>query len=220
MIAATAIKEFAYFTGLHRVVFYRYDYMFRPAELSLLVSCLTRTTGLPGPILEIGCAAGHTTVYLNKHLQDLKDHREYICIDTFRGFTQDDIAVEVDRGKDEKSYAYLFRSYRRAWFDKTMSNNGIAGVRSIQADVNTFDFSQCEQVSFCIIDVDLTRPVQRALEEVIPRMAPGGIIVVDDCTPNVKFDGALAAYIDSVQSHEYPIDIRYDKLGMIEIRQI
>jgi O-methyltransferase len=217
VFAATSVKSLAYHTGLHRLLFYRYDYMFRPAELSLLVSCLTQTNCLKGPILEIGCAAGHTTVYLNKHLDDLKDSRDYICIDTFAGFTEDDIAVEVNRGKDANEYASLFRSYRKEWFDTTMSNNHISRVTSIQADVNEFDFSEFKQISFCLIDVDLTRPVQRSLEEVLPRMAPGGIIVVDDGTPRVKFDGALAGYLDIVERHQFPIDIRLDKLGFIEI---
>ena len=54
MIGATALRSIAFHTGLHRLVFYRYDYMFRPRELSLLVTCVTKTHGLPGPILEIG----------------------------------------------------------------------------------------------------------------------------------------------------------------------
>lgn len=97
MHAANIIKSIAFRTGLHRMLFYRYDYMFRPRELALLVSSLTETHGQPGPILEIGCAAGHTTVYLNKHLDDLADLRDYVCLDTFAGFTDADIAVEVPR---------------------------------------------------------------------------------------------------------------------------
>jgi O-methyltransferase len=183
----------------------------------VLVSCLTQTNGLNGPIFEIGCAAGHTTVFLNKHLDDLADRRDYICIDTFAGFTDDDIALEVRRGKDSNRYTYLFRAYRKDWFDRTIANNEISRVTSIQADVNTFDFSPFDQISFCLIDVDLMRPVSRALEEVFPRMAPGGIIVVDDCTPDAKFDGALAAYNDFVKRHGLAADIRHDKLGLISL---
>ena len=217
VFAATSAKSIAYHTGLHRLLFYRYDYMFRPAELAFLVSCLTQTHSLAGPILEIGCAAGHTTVFLNKHLDDLDDSREYTCIDTFAGFADDDIAVEVGRGKDANEYASLFRSYRKEWFDKTMTNNHVTRVTSIQADVNKFDFSHLDQISFCLIDVDLRRPVQRSLEEVLPRMAPGGIIAVDDCTPRDKFDGALAGYLDFVERQNFPADVRLAKIGLIEI---
>jgi SAM-dependent methyltransferase len=216
-VSANALKTFAFHSGLHRVLFYRYDYMFRPRELSLLVTSLTETSGLSGPILEIGCAAGHTTVYLNKHLDDLKDSRVYVCLDTFAGFTKDDIAVEVDRGHGSNRYAHLFRAYRKEWFDQTMANNHVERVSSIQADVNAFDFSPYEDISFCLVDVDLMRPVQNSLQEVFPRMAPGGIILVDDCRPNAKYDGALAAYLEFVGAHNLPVDIREDKVGVIKV---
>lgn len=178
MHLANAAKTVAYHTGLHRTLFYRYDYMFRPRDLAFLVNSLTETSGLPGTIIEIGCAAGHTTVFLNTHLDDLGDTRRYVCLDTFAGFTRADIDVEVQRGHQSSQYEYVFRAYRKAWFDQTMKNNNISRVTSIQADVNTFDFSPYRDISFCLVDVDLTRPVSRALEEVYPRMAPGGIIVV------------------------------------------
>jgi O-methyltransferase len=215
--AATAIKTIAYRTGLHRIVFYRYDYMFRPRELATLVSLVSETHGLPGPILEIGCAAGHTTVYLNQHLDDLDDSRSYYCLDTFEGFTEVDIAVEADRGHDPDLYRHLFRAYRKEWFDRTMANNGVTRVTSIKTDVTEFDFGVFDQVSFCLIDVDLKRPVARALEGILPRMAPGGVIVVDDCTSGVKYDGALDAYTEAMEQHGWPVDILHDKLGLIRI---
>jgi O-methyltransferase len=214
---AAAGKEFAYRTGLHRLLFYRYDYMFRPHELAFLVSGLTQTHGLAGPIVEIGCAAGHTTVFLNKHLDELADARKYICIDTFAGFTEEDISVENARGKDPNLYAFLFRAYRKRWFDRTIANNKINRVLSIEADANSFDFGPLQKISFCLIDVDLKRPVVRSLEQVHPRMAPGGMIVVDDCAPNDKFDGALAGYLEFVRQFGLPVDIREGKLGVIEL---
>jgi O-methyltransferase len=217
MHLANAFKTVAYHTGLHRTLFYRYDYMFRPRDLALLTALLTETNGLEGPIFEIGCAAGHTTVYLNKHLDDLEDVRQYKCLDTFAGFTQADIDVEVQRGHRVSQYEYVFRAYRKEWFDQTIRNNHISRVTSIQADVNTFDFSPYRDVSFCLIDVDLTRPVSRALAEVYPRMAPGGVIVVDDCTPDNKYEGAGAAYADFVGRVGAPVDIRNDVLGIIRV---
>jgi O-methyltransferase len=98
-----------------------------------------------------------------------------------------------------------------------MANNLVTRVSSIQADVNTFDFSPYEDISFCLVDVDLMRPVQQSLKEIFPRMAPGGIILVDDCTPNVKYDGALAAYMEFVEAHNLPVDIREGKVGVIKV---
>ena len=54
MFLARAARNIAFHSGLHRVLFYRYNYMFRPRELAFLVSSLSDTHGLPGPILESG----------------------------------------------------------------------------------------------------------------------------------------------------------------------
>ena len=59
-----------------------------------------------------------------------------------------------------------------------------------------------------MVDVDLMRPVARALE---------GIIVVDDCAPDGKYEGAYAAYTEFVRRWGLPVDIRHDKLGVIQI---
>jgi predicted O-methyltransferase YrrM len=217
MLAAVAAKSVAYRTGLHRILFYRYDYMFRPSDLAFLVRCVSDTNGMPGPLVEIGCAAGNTTVFLNKHLDDLDDDRDYVCIDTFAGFTEDDIVAELGRGKDPQRYEYLFRAYRKEWFDRTMSNNDIRRARSIKADANEFDFTSLEEVSFCLIDVDLRRPVERSLEAILPRMAQGGIIVVDDCAPDNKFDGALAAYEGVLARHGLTAEIVNGVLGVIRV---
>lgn len=217
MKTATAAKIVAYRTGLHRQLFYKYNYMFSPADLATLVDCLTQTHDLPEPILEIGCAAGNTTVFLNKHVDELGDKRRYYCLDTFAGFMPEDIAVEVGRGKDADHYKHVFKSYRKKWFDQTMVNNNVWRVESIQADVNTYDFGRFDQISFCLIDVDLMRPVIRSLEEVLPRMAPGGLIAVDDCAPSNRWDGALAGYTEFVEQQGLEPDIRNNMLGMIQV---
>ena len=137
MFLANLLKSAAFHTGLHRLIFYRYDYMFRPRELALLVSSLTETHGQQGPILEIGCAAGHTTVYLNKHLDDLMDSRDYVCLDTFAGFTDEDIAVEVERGHESSRYAFLFRAVSKGLVRPD------DGEQS--GDASEVDTSRCEQ---------------------------------------------------------------------------
>jgi len=83
--------------------------------------------------------------------------------------------------------------------------------------VNTYDFGRFDQISFCLIDVDLMRPVIRSLEEVLPRMAPGGLIAVDDCAPSNRWDDALAGYTEFVEQQGLEPDIRNNMLGMIQV---
>ena len=216
-VLAATVKAVGSRTPLNRLIFYRYDYMFSPRELGLLTASVTATRSVPGIILEVGCAGGNTTVFLNKHMDTIADERPYWCVDTFEGFTPKDIDLEVHRGKDRDQFRYVFKAYRKRWFDQTMANNGVTRVTALKADANELDFTRFSKVSLCLIDVDLYRPVRRCLDQVVPLMASGGIIIVDDCTPQNKYDGALAAYQEAIAERGLPVDIRFDKLGIIEV---
>ena len=48
--------------------YYRYNYNFTPSQLCRLVRLLNETRDVPGIVMEIGCAYGDTTVFLNKHM--------------------------------------------------------------------------------------------------------------------------------------------------------
>lgn len=211
-------KELQIRSPLRRYFFHRYQYMFNPAQLGFLAECVERTAAVNGAIVEIGCASGATTVFLNKHLDALKVEKPYFAVDTFGGFTPEDVDVELkERGKSGESLdAFAVNSKR--WFDFTMSLNDVRRVTSIEADANTFDYNRLGRIAFCLIDVDLYRPVKKALQEVLPRMAPGGIVVIDDCsTAATAFDGALQAYQECVGERGLPSRIVHGKLGVIEV---
>lgn len=214
--AAGIVKRVAMLTGAHRALFYRYDYMHDPDQLMVLVDTITATDDLEGPLLEVGCAAGHTTVFLDRHLGVLGSERRYVAIDTFAGFTDEDIAVERQRGHDER-YRWLFRNYDQSYFDQTMVNNGVTRVTSVKADANTYDFSRHAGASWCLIDVDLYRPVRATLERVLPLMAPGGIVVVDDCADSGKYDGAHQAFVEITEGLDAVCSIEARKLGVIRL---
>src|SRR4029077_9038146 len=81
--------------------------------------------------------------------------KPYICVDTFSGFTTTDIEYEA-RARNKVNKEFLSASFARnskRWFDKGMEINGLRRVRSIQADVNEFDFAGLEEISLCLVDV-------------------------------------------------------------------
>lgn len=203
-------------TPLNRTWMPHYSYMFTPAQLAFLVSCLDQTSSLPGPILEVGCARGHTTLYLNQHMDACGLEKPYICLDTFSGFTERDIRYEVhDRKKDPRFTWHGFGNNDQRWFDRAMELNGVHRVRSIQTDVNEFEFSGIENISFCLLDVDLYLPAKACLEKLPPKMAKGGIMVIDDCAPGTVFDGAHQAYQEFVRNQTLPNRTVCGKLGVL-----
>lgn len=205
-------------------MFHRYQYFFWPRELAFLCETLSETLDVPGDILEIGCANGSTTVFLNKHLDSIEVQdregqdpieKRYHCIDTFSGFTEEDIQHETEhRDKNVDDYfSYSVNDVR--WFQAMLEANGVQRARAIKADANTFDFSQFTKISFCLVDVDLYRPVKSSLEAVYDLVSPGGIIVVDDCKPNSKYDGALEAYREFIGARSLDEELRFGKFGLI-----
>jgi O-methyltransferase len=61
-------KQLLLRTLLRELFNYRYRFMFSPSQLAFLCEQITNTAEVPGSILEVGCAFGATTVFLNLDL--------------------------------------------------------------------------------------------------------------------------------------------------------
>jgi len=213
-MVSIAVRSLLWYTPLRRLTFYRYWYNFTPEQLAFLVNCLNQTREVPGDIFEVGCAAGHTTCFLNQHLQAAGIAKDYYCVDTFDGFTRQDTNYEVAvRGKHPKHLGG-FRSNSVKWFKYTLKVNCCKRVICVQADVQSYDFAQ--PVSFCLLDVKLYRPTRTALEKIWPMMSPGGMIVVGDCKPNTSFDGAMEACEEFAKSQGVRPRYTLGTLGILE----
>ncbi len=104
-----ALFEMGARTPLRRYLYHRYDYSFTPRQLAFLVHSLDEVAAVEGDVVEVGCAYGLTTVFLNKHLADVASPKRYICVDTFEGFTARDAAYEeTARGKAGAGYEHRY----------------------------------------------------------------------------------------------------------------
>jgi O-methyltransferase len=192
---------------------YKYRYMFSPSQLGFLCEQITNTSEVPGSILEVGCAYGATSVFLNRHIDTLGIDVDYYAIDTFAGFTPGDISFEHALGRRHRYDD--FRGNSKAWFDRTMRRNGVRRVRSFRADATAFDYSSIAPFRFALVDVDLYRPVLAVLEAVYKLVSPGGIIVTDDCHDEGRWAGAYAAFVEFTRSKGLDAVITDDQLGLI-----
>ena len=210
------IKEIEFYSPLRRYFFPSYVYNFTPPQLCFLCQCIEDTKHIKGAIAEVGCAAGSTTVFLNRYMDAQNIEKTYYAIDTFSGFVSDDIDFEVaNRGKARKLFT-AFQVNKKKWFDGTMQQNKIARVCSIEADVNEFDLTTIGPLSFALLDVDLYRPTKKALRELYGVLTPGGMMVVDDCdSSNIRWDGSDEAYKEFMKEIDQPPQIIHGKLGVI-----
>jgi len=198
--------------------FFKYSFLFEPPQLAYLGSCIYETKDVEGSIIEIGCAEGMTTVFLKKYMNFYDIHKEYVCIDTFSGFTKTDINYEAQkRKKDKDALKIMFSVNRKSWVDRTLRMNGINDVKTYVGDINMLDLKDInvDKISFALVDLDLYLPVLSALEKFYPLLEEGGMIIVDDCTPHEYFDGANQAYKEFCAKYSIPENIVQERLGII-----
>lgn len=217
--ARRALKDFLARTRLGRFLFYRQSTTFRPAQLAFLLQCVDEVHDVEGTFVEIGCYEGATTIWLNAHLRDVGRQPRYVAIDTFAGFVRSDVEHEVSsrgRAQHEALYGHAFADNKREWVQQTLALNGVTGVELHEADANTYDYAALGRVAFSLVDVDLYVPVLHALRQLWPQLAPGALVVVDDCDASVReWDGALQAYREFCAEAGVPEDIRHRKLGLV-----
>ena len=100
-------------------------------------------------------------------------------------------------------------------FDRTMRHLGLE-VESIQADICTLEPDRLpERVAVCLMDVDLAVPIREGLEKVWPRLAPGGLILVDDCDEDTDWKGARVGYGEFVRANDMPERYTPSGLGIV-----
>ena len=214
--------------GYFRKYWYpKYNFQMFPRQLCFLAKSLEATKDVEGGIVEIGCAHGLTTTFLYEYMLESGFKKDYMCIDTFAGFTKSDIDIEQNsRGNQHTWITRMFKDNSPEWFKESLSQRSITDVEVIQSDISALDTARLpERIAFCLLDVDLYEPVKVGLEKIYPRLSPGGIIVVDDCWSKSRhlfvegvaeaYDGALQAYREFIAREGLPEELVEAKLGVI-----
>ncbi|MDP4003270.1 TylF/MycF/NovP-related O-methyltransferase [Methylobacterium sp. NEAU K] len=205
----------------------RYQFEYFPRQLCYLASCIERTSSIEGDVVEVGCAHGLTTTFLYEYMKDSGIEKSYNCFDTFSGFTEANISVELNKRMKIYNYEREYKNNNVDWFKESLSRRNITDINVVQADICTIDESKLpSKIAFCLIDVDLYEPVKIGLEKIYPRISAGGIIVVDDCWTKKKhmwvesvgsaYDGAMQAYKEFTSREKLPEKFVETKLAIIE----
>jgi predicted O-methyltransferase YrrM len=167
---------------LLRPLIYRYPPIgLQPERLELWLRTLIETRGVDGDVVEVGCSLGGTAAFSWRMLRNLGVARRYVCIDTFAGFVPAQFDDDLGRGNREAN-RWLFADNSRALVRAVLDQHGAHGVELVPGDIVTLDESALPaRIAAALLDVDLALPIHAALAKLHPRLAPGGVIVVDDC---------------------------------------
>ena len=183
-------------------------------RLEEYVTAIRHRGEVDGAVLEVGCFRGATTAVACRAMREHGVRKRYVCLDTFEGFPSDQFASDLEHGTPE-SFREGFAENPHLMFDRTMRHLDLQ-IESIQADICTLDPDRLpERVAVCLMDVDLAVPIREGLEKVRPRLAEGGVILVDDCDEDTDWKGARVGYQQFVRAHDLPERYTPSGLGIV-----
>ncbi|WP_171110355.1 MULTISPECIES: class I SAM-dependent methyltransferase [Streptomyces] len=152
-----------------------------PQRLHVWTDRLVRTRQVPGAVVEIGCSLGGTAAWSDRLLRNIGAPKRYVCVDTFNGFVEEQFKADVRHGVAPQRQR-IFAANSPSLVKRIVTGLGSPGIELIAGDIMSLPPARLpQQISACLVDVDLSDPVHAALELVYPRLASGGVIVVDDC---------------------------------------
>ncbi|MBL7041362.1 MAG: class I SAM-dependent methyltransferase [Pirellulaceae bacterium] len=156
----------------------------QPEKVDFVLDCVRRTEGLDGDIVELGCYQGGGTLLMAEALRGMDSSRTIWSFDSFEGFPE---VLNEDRTENGECHATeeRFRDTSARAVRETMRFFGVDGyVRIVEGDfVDTVPETLAgtdRTFSLVIIDCDVYAGAKFCLAYFVPKVTPGGIIVVDD----------------------------------------
>jgi len=163
-------------------------------NLYTYLHAIEKTNHLHSPVIEIGCAHGHTSTTAANFLARRGSNRNYYVVDTFGGFTTDHINFDVEQGFISKDYGSSFRDVALNRVKSNFQKWGCPNISIVKGDICKLNLSELnKRYSVALVDVDLFKPCYEALDQLFELMEEDGIILVDDVVAR-DWDGADAAY--------------------------
>jgi len=151
---------------------------FQDIQLVLRLVLHVCQTGVPGDIIELGCAHGTTTLGIRKVMNLAKSDKKLHVCDSFKGLpkpTEEDWEPEVGsktfhEGVFSIPQSDILNNFATADLEPPIIHRGWFAEIQDYPDV----------LAFAFVDGDLYQSIWDGLTAVYPRMSPGGIIVVHD----------------------------------------
>ena len=163
-------------------------------RLYAYLDALWRCREVPGAIVEVGCFRGGTTRVAAQFLSESTINTDYVAVDTFSGFVDGHFDRDLVHGTKRTTRTGFSRNSLPVDRGR-LDESGHEHVTLLQADICTIAESALPaEISVCLLDVDLEVPTYEGLRKIVPRLAPGGMVLVDDCHEGNAFAGAKVGY--------------------------
>jgi hypothetical protein len=186
-----------------------------PAQLYFIMDHILkyRSPDRSYTIAEVGIARGLSTRFLYDFMTIAGGNFEYDCIDTFSGFDKDSIRMEVRRkgpGYAWDNYDYL----NILPYIRKSEELGLSNLRFVKASQYSQEL-RSKRFDLVILDVDVEMATTEYLSFFFQRLDAKGLILVDDCALDNKYDGALVAYKEFCTSRGIQLAFLHPKSGLV-----
>lgn len=191
-----------------------------PEELKVVWRELEKVldAGVPGDIVEFGCYAGTTSLFIRRLLDEKHEsnRRAFHVYDSFEGLpqkgSQDESTVGADFRAGElavskKEFLHQFRAanlrppiVHKGWFNQLTEHN------------------VPKEIAFAYLDGDFYDSIMDSLKLVWPRVAKGGAVLIDDYGREA-LPGATRAVHDFVGNHPLSIQNEHNIAIIIKARK-
>lgn len=177
---------------------------FDAVETAVLLRELRRVldTHIPGDIVELGCYNGVTSCAMAKILFERNERRTLHLYDSFAGLPEKSAEDSSPAGQQFKTGELkttkdvVVRRFKQAGLPLPVIHKG--WFKSLQVK------DMPGQVSFAFLDGDYYASIRDSLHLVWDRMAPGGIIVIDDYL-NEALPGVMRAVQQWQKNHTFSL---------------
>ena len=150
------------------------------AQLRVILQELEKTLqkGVEGDIVEFGCYIGTTSLFIRRLLDLHRQTQTFHVYDSFEGLPEKSARDTSGAGEQFKagtlrvSKKQLLHEFQKAHLMPPVIHKGWFGKLGA-AEVP-------KQIAFAFLDGDFYESIKDSLMLVLPRMSPGGTIIVDD----------------------------------------
>ncbi|HSX30838.1 MAG TPA: TylF/MycF/NovP-related O-methyltransferase [Candidatus Saccharimonadales bacterium] len=131
-----------------------------------------------GSVVEFGCYIGTTSLFIRRLLDSHSDAREFHVYDSFEGLppkTMEDesrAGEQFQAGELAVSKKQFLQQFQKAGLRPPIAHKGWF------KDLTPADVP--DQIAFAFLDGDFYESIRDSLKLVLPRMQPGGTIIIDD----------------------------------------
>jgi len=149
-------------------------------QLRVILSELEKILGrnVDGAVVEFGCYIGTTSLFIRRILDLHNDNREFHVYDSFEGLPEKSPQDSSSAGEQFKAgeLAVSKKQFIRE-FQKVNLRMPIVHKRWF-SDLTPADVPS--RVAFAFLDGDFYESIKDSLKLVLPRLAPGATIIIDD----------------------------------------